>query len=125
MVKGFTFKVEGTDITGQPFSREYVTDDKGEIHIEGLRIGDYVISEVANDATKKYELPDAVTVTVLEGKTTVAKFYNKLIPEVPDIPKTGDATNMPLWGALAALSLAAAGVTAFIGYRKTKGKETK
>lgn len=82
-------------------------------------------SEVANDATKKYELPDAVTVTVLEGKTTVAKFYNKLIPEVPDIPKTGDATNMPLWGALAALSLAAAGVTAFIGYRKTKGKEKK
>lgn len=125
VVKGFTFKVEGTDITGQPFSREYVTDDKGEIHIEGLRIGDYVISEVANDATKKYELPDAVTVTVLEGKTTVSKFYNELIPEVPDIPKTGDATNMPLWGALAALSLVAAGVTAFIGYRKTKGKEKK
>ena len=102
-----------------------MTDENGEIHIEGLRIGDYVISEVATKATEKYELPDAVTVTVLEGKTTVAKFYNKLIPETPDIPKTGDETNTPLWGTLALISLAAAGVTAFIGYRKTKGKEKK
>lgn len=125
VLKGFTFKVEGTDITGQPFCKEYVTDENGEIHIDGLRVGDYVISEVANEATEKYELPDAVTVTVLEGKTTVAKFYNKLIPKIPDIPKTGDETNTPLWGALALISLAAAGVTAFIGYRKTKGKEKK
>lgn len=125
VVKGFTFKVEGTDITGQPFSKQYVTDENGEIHIEGLRIGDYVISEVANEATEKYELPPDVTVTVLEGKTTVAKFHNKLIPEIPDIPKTGDESHTGLWGALALISLAGAGVTAYLAFGKKHRKENK
>ena len=125
VVKGFTFKVEGTDITGQPYSKTFVTDEKGEIHIEGLRIGTYVISEVSNEATEKYKLPPDVTVTVLEGKTTVAKFYNKLIPEIPDIPKTGDETNTALWGIVALISLAGAGITGFLFYRDSKKKNHK
>lgn len=125
VVKGFTFKVEGTDITGQPFSKQYVTDENGEIHIEGLRVGDYVISEVANEATEKYELPPDVTVTVLEGKTTVAKFHNKLIPEIPDVPKTGDESKTGLWGALSLISLAGAGVTAYLAFGKKHRKENK
>ena len=125
VIKGFTFKVEGTDITGQPYSKTFVTDEKGEIHIEGLRIGTYVISEVANEATKKYELPPDVTVNVLEGKTTVAKFHNKLIPDTPDIPKTGDGTNTALWGIIAIVALAGAGVTGFLFYRDTKRKDEK
>lgn len=125
VVKGFTFKVEGTDITGQSFSKQYVTDENGEIHIEGLRVGDYVISEVANEATEKYELPPDVTVTVLEGKTTVAKFHNKLIPEVPDVPKTGDESKTGLWGALALISLVGAGVTAYLAFSKKHRKENK
>ena len=122
VVKGFTFKVEGTDITGQSYSKTFVTDDKGEIHIDGLRIGTYVISEVSNEATEKYELPADVTVNVLEGKTTVAKFYNKLIPDTPDIPKTGDESNTALWGMIALVSLAGAGVTSFLFYRSSKKK---
>jgi len=125
VVMGFTFKVEGTDITGQPYCKTFITDEKGEIHIEGLRIGTYVISEVSNEATEKYELPPDVTVTVLEGKTTVAKFYNKLIPEIPDIPKTGDETNTALWGIVALISLAGAGVTGFLFYRDSKKKNHK
>lgn len=120
VVKGFTFKVEGTDITGQSYSKTFVTDEKGEIHIEGLRIGTYVISEVSNEATEKYELPPDVTVNVLEGKTTVAKFHNKLIPDTPDIPKTGDETNTALWGIVALISLAGAGVTGFLFYQSRK-----
>lgn len=120
VLKGFTFRVTGSDVTGQVFSREYVTDENGEIHIEGLRVGDYVISEVANEATEKYELPPDVTVTVLEGKTTVAKFHNKLIPEIPDVPKTGDNTHMGLWAALAIASLAGVGVTGYLAFRKKK-----
>ena len=122
VVKGFTFKVEGTDITGQSYSKTFVTDDKGEIHIDGLRIGTYVISEVSNEATEKYELPADVTVNVLESKTTVAKFYNKLIPDTPDIPKTGDDSNTALWGMVALVSLAGAGVTVVL-YRKKFGKK--
>ena len=120
VLKGFTFHVEGTDITGNAFSQDYVTDENGQIKIEGLRIGDYVISEVSDKSNERYELPDNVTVTVHEGKTVVAKFHNKLKPETPDIPKTGDSTNMTLWAALAGLSLIGAGTTAFFTFRKKK-----
>ena len=81
-----------------------------------------MISEVSNEATEKYELPADVTVNVLEGKTTVAKFYNKLIPDTPDIPKTGDESNTALWGMIALVSLAGAGVTVVL-YRKKFGKK--
>ena len=120
VVEGFTFKVEGTDITGNPFSKEYVTDENGEIHIEGLRIGNYVISEVGNDATKRYILPDDITVTVHAEKTVVAQFHNKLIP---DNPKTGDDSNIALWAALAVLSLAGVGITGFVTFKKRKKED--
>ena len=119
VLKGFTFRVEGTDITGNAFSKDYVTDENGQIKIEGLRIGDYKVSEVSNDANKAYILPDAVTVTVHAEKTVVAKFYNELKP-VTDIPKTGDSTNMTLWAALAGISLLGAGAAAFFTFRKKK-----
>ena len=119
VVKGFTFRVTGTDITGNAFSQDYVTDENGQILIEDLRIGDYVVSEVSNEATEKYILPADVTVTVHAEKTVVAKFYNELKP-VTDIPKTGDSTNMTLWAALAGVSLLGAGVTAFFTFRKKK-----
>lgn len=119
VLAGFTFKVEGTDITGQKFSQEYVTDEKGEIHIEGLRIGDYTISEVSNDANAKYVLPDDVLVTVHADKTVVAKFHNELKP-VTDIPQTGDTTNIALWAALAGVSLVGAVAAGFVTFRKKK-----
>ena len=119
VVKGFTFRVTGTDVTGNAFSQEYLTDENGQILIEGLRIGDYVVSEVAGEATEKYILPTDVTVTVHAEKTVVAKFYNELKP-VTDIPKTGDSTNMALWAALAVVSLLGAGAAAFFTFRKKK-----
>lgn len=122
VLKGFTFRVEGTDITGNAFSQTYVTDENGIIKIEGLRVGDYVISEVGGKETERYELPANVTVTVHEGKTVVAKFYNKLKPEIPDIPKTGDSTNMLLWGILAGASLLGLGVTTVVTFKK-KGEK--
>lgn len=98
----------------------YTTSDGTLILIEGLRIGEYTVSEVSNEASAKYVLPENVTLTVLEDKTTVAKFYNELKPEVPDIPKTGDDTNMPLWAAIAAASLVGIGATVFVMLRKKR-----
>lgn len=120
VLKGFTFRVEGTDITGNAFSKDYVTGENGQIHIEGLRVGDYVISEVSNKANENYVLPDNVTVTVHEGKTVVAKFYNELKPVIPDIPKTGNSTNLTLWASLADASLLGACAAAFVTFRKKK-----
>lgn len=120
IVEGFTFKVEGTDISGNPYSKEYVTDANGEIHIDGLRIGNYVISEVGNEANKRYILPDDITVTVHADKTVVAQFHNKLFP---DNPKTGDNSNIALWATLAVLSLAGVGITGFVTFKKRKKED--
>lgn len=120
VLKGFRFKVEGTDTTGHAFTAEYVTDEKGQIIIEGLRVGDYVISEIADKNTERYELPADVTVTVHEGKTVVADFYNKLIPVTPDIPKTGDDTNVRFWGYMALASVVGATASAVVAFRKKK-----
>ena len=54
------------DITGNAFSKDFVTDENGQIHVEDLRVSDYEISEVPNKANEKYEFPANVTVTVHE-----------------------------------------------------------
>lgn len=106
VLQGFTFKVEGTDATGRQFYKEYVTDEKGEIHIE-LRVGEYTISELSNEATEKYILPDAATVTVEADGTASVEFHNKLKPTPPptDSPQTGDNSHIGLFIALASASL--------------------
>ena len=53
----------------------------------------------------------------------MAKFYNELQPEIPDIPKTGDETNMPLWAAIAIASLVGIGATVFVTFRKKKKED--
>lgn len=120
VVEGFTFKVEGTDISGNSYSKEFVTDANGEIHIDGLRIGNYVISEVGNEANKRYILPDDITVTIHADKTVVAQFHNKLIP---DNPKTGDNSNIALWATLAVFSLAGVCITGFVTFKKRKKED--
>lgn len=106
VLQGFTFKVEGTDATGRQFYKEYVTDEKGEIHIE-LRVGEYTISELSNEATEKYILPDAATVTVEADSTASVEFHNTLKPTPPptDSPQTGDNSHVGLFIALASASL--------------------
>ena len=94
VLAGFTFRVTGSDITGNAFSQEYVTDENGEIKIEGLRVGDYVISEVSNKANEAYILPPDVTVTVHAEKTVVAKFYNE--PAGDGYPENRRQHNMTL-----------------------------
>ena len=116
VLSGFTFRVTGTDAAGNAFSEEYVTDENGMIVITGLRVGEYVISEVANEANEQYDLPADVTVTVYTDRTVVAKFYNELIPT--DIPYTGDGTNIAFWGAATLGALAGAIVSALFTFLK-------
>jgi hypothetical protein len=122
VIQGFTFKVEGTDFTGQPYSQTFVTDEKGEIQIEGLRIGTYTISEVKDKASERYELPPDETVTLQAGMTTVVKCFNKSIQDGPDIPKTSDESNIALWGTVALAALAGAGVVSFVLWKKSRRK---
>ena len=45
-VEGFSFRV-----TGKDYDQTFTTDANGEILIEGLRIGEYTVSEVSDDAS--------------------------------------------------------------------------
>ena len=111
-VKGFAFRITGAN--GYDIILE--TNDKGEIFIDGLRIGDYTISEVSNSASSMYVIPADKKATVKIGSTTIVEMHNVL----RDTPKTGDATNLPLLYALAGLSAVGIAVTAFVGFKKKK-----
>lgn len=88
-IEGRTFKITGTDFMGNPYEQEFQTDEKGEIHVT-LRVGEYTVSEVAGEDAEKYILPDDQTIEIKAGETTTVKMHNKLVPEVPTVPQTGD-----------------------------------
>ena len=93
-VEGRTFKISGTDFMGNAYEQEFKTDENGEINLT-LRVGEYTVSEVAGEDSEKYILPDDQTVEIKAGETTTVKMHNKLVPEVPSVPQTGDNPWMP------------------------------
>ena len=100
-------------------AKTFTTDRNGEIFVEGLRIGDYTVSEVNDKASAGYILPADKQLTIKVGATTIVQMHN----EFRDTPKTGDDFNLGLWVSLAAVSLAGAGVLGFIGFKNRKKKE--
>ena len=111
-VKGFAFRVTGAN----GYDMTFETDKNGEIVIEGLRIGEYTISEVANNASAAYITPADQNVTIKLDETAVVKMHN----ELRDTPKTGDDTNMKLWYVLAGLSAVGIAVTSVVAHKKKK-----
>ena len=95
------------------------TDKNGEIYIEGLRIGEYTVSEVNDSVSAGYILPADKQATVKVGATTIVEMHN----EFRDTPKTGDDFNLALWVSLAAASVLGAGVLGFIGFKKKKKED--
>ena len=114
-VEGFSFRVTGADGYDQTFK----TDKNGEIYIEGLRIGEYTVSEVSDSVSAGYILPADKQATVKVGATTIVEMHN----ELRDTPKTGDEFNLALWVSLAAASVLGAGVLGFVGFKKKKKED--
>lgn len=114
-VEGFSFRVTGADGYDQTFK----TDKNGEIYIEGLRIGEYTVSEVNDSVSAGYILPADKQATVKVGATTIVEMHN----ELRDTPKTGDDFNLALWVSLAAASVLGAGVLGFVGFKKKKKED--
>ena len=114
-VEGFSFRVTGADGYDQTFK----TDKNGKIFIEGLRIGEYTVSEVNDSVSAGYILPADKQATVKVGATTIVEMHN----ELRDTPKTGDDFNLALWVSLAAASVLGAGVLGFVGFKKKKKED--
>lgn len=114
-VEGFSFRVIGSNGYDQTFT----TDKNGEIMVEGLRIGEYTVSEVNDKASAGYILPADQKVTVKTGETVTVTMHN----ELRDTPKTDDDFNPALWGGLAAACVLGAGVLGVIAFKGRKKKE--
>lgn len=95
-VDGFSFRVTGSN----GYDKVFVTDENGEIVIGGLRLGDYTVSEVSNDASADYVLPEDKIATVFVDSVTIVEMHNLF----RDTPQTGDDTNLLFWFAMAAVS---------------------
>ena len=114
-IEGFSFRVTSDNGYDQTFK----TDKNGEIFIEGLRIGEYTVSEVSDSVSAGYILPADKQATVKVGATTIVEMHN----ELRDAPKTGDDFNLALWVSLAAASVLGAGVLGFVGFKKKKKED--
>lgn len=112
-LEGFSFRVTGAN----GYDRVFQTDAEGVILIEGLRIGDYTVSEVQDGASDGYLLPADKTSSVFEGAVTEVEMHNEKKP-TPEVPQTGDNSHAVLW--LALLGLSGIGAVTILLMRKHK-----
>ena len=111
-VEGFSFRVTGPN----GYVGVFTTDKNGEIIIDDLRIGEYVVSEVSDGASAAYILPADKTASVFEGAVTKVEMHN----ELRDTPKTGDDSNPVLWLSLLGISPVGVASLGVIGWKKKK-----
>ena len=116
-VEGFSFRVTGAN----GYDEIFKTDENGEIFIEGLRIGEYTVSEVADSLSAAYNRPADKTATVMTDSTTIVEMHNVFM----DNPKTGDNSKLGLWFALLGLSVAGIGVTAYTAIKNRKKEDAE
>ena len=112
-LEGFSFRVTGANGYDQVFQ----TDAEGFILVEGLRIGDYTVSEVRDGTSDGYLLPADKTASVFEGAVTEVEMHNEKKPAL-EVPQTGDNSHMALW--LTLLGLSSIGAAAILLMRKRK-----
>ena len=112
-LEGFSFRVTGAN----GYDRVFQTDAEGVILIEGLRIGDYTVSEVQDGSSDGYLLPADKTASVFEGAVTEVEMHNEKKP-TPEVPQTGDSSHAALWIGL--LGLSSIGAVTVLLMRKRK-----
>ena len=117
IVEGFSFQVTGPN----GYSVTMKTNENGEIFLEGLRIGEYIISEISDDASASYILPEDKLASVQENSVTIVEMHNEKQPQ--DVPKTGDQTNLIFWILLLGTAAAGAGICLAAYYGKHDARD--
>lgn len=112
-LEGFSFRVTGAN----GYDRVFQTDAEGVILIEGLRVGDYAVSEVWDGISDGYLLPADKTASVYKGAVTEVEMHNEKKP-TPEVPQTGDNSHAALWMGL--LGLSGIGAVTVLLMRKRK-----
>ena len=116
-VEGFSFRITGPD----GFDITLKTDKSGEIIIEGLRIGEYTVSEIKNEMTEGYILPGDKAAVVVVNETVTVAMHNERKPEIPETPQTGDNSRLVFWIGSAASSFGAL-IAVSLGLKKKRNK---
>lgn len=112
-VEGFSFH-----IVGENYDETFTTDENGEIFIENLRVGEYLITEVEDSVSAGYKRPEPVTVELVKDETLIVNVHNDKI--TVEVPKTGDDNILWMWIGLTVIS--AAGLFGTICYLRKKKK---
>ena len=73
MVEGISFLV-----TGKDYAETFKTDAQGQIYIQDLLPGEYLVTELDNDVTARYIIEDGKTATVSGKDAATVEFHNKL-----------------------------------------------
>ena len=74
MVEGISFLV-----TGKDYAETFKTDAQGQIYIQDLVPGEYLVTELDNDVTARYVIEAGKTVTISSGEeAATVEFHNKL-----------------------------------------------
>jgi uncharacterized surface anchored protein len=97
-IAGVTFTVTGKSLAGIPFKGEFITDENGEIFIEGLPVGAYRVQEIGSDLTAGYILPKAITACIAYEKLTELEINNELQRGDLKIIKTFEGKDTPIAG---------------------------
>jgi len=116
-VEGFSFRITGPN----GYEQVFTTNEAGEIVIEGLRVGEYLISEVLDSTSANYVLPADKTAEIVDNSTTTVTMHN----ELRDTPKTGDDSNPMLWTALMGVSFLGAAVCGAVYFKSKKKKDNE
>lgn len=116
---GFSFRITSANGYDQVFK----TDENGVILIEGLRVGDYTVSEETDGVSAGYVLPADKTASVFEGAVTKVEMHNEKKPDEPKAPQTGDNSHMALWLGLLGASSAATVAIAVTQKRRKEDAE--
>ena len=83
VVAGISFVIKGE----KNFNKTVITDENGNITVEGLFPGTYTVTEQSID---KYEPQETQTITLIGGKTTTVNFNNTLKRGSLEVVKTSE-----------------------------------